>query len=165
MPIEILLVEDNSGDARLMREALLGFNNSIRLHVATDGVEALAFLNRDGEYVRAPRPDLIVLDLNMPKLDGRELLARVKADAKLKTIPVVVLSASQAETDVVKSYQLQASCYLSKPGEFNEFEQLIKSINHFWLTRVSLAGQTTKGDERGLVRPENNESKELGGDG
>jgi two-component system, chemotaxis family, response regulator Rcp1 len=164
MPIEILLVEDNSGDARLMREILLGLNNSIHLHVASDGVQAMAFLNRDGDYVRAPRPDLILLDLDLPKLDGREVLTRVKADAKLKTIPVIVLTASQSEMDVVKSYRLQASCYLSKPGEFNEFEQLIKSINHFWLTRVSLAGQTIKGGEPGLVRPENNESKELGGD-
>jgi two-component system, chemotaxis family, response regulator Rcp1 len=164
MPIEILLVEDNSGDARLMREILLGLNNSIHLHVASDGVQAMAFLNRDRDYVRAPRPDLILLDLDLPKLDGREVLTRVKADAKLKTIPVIVLTASQSEMDVVKSYRLQASCYLSKPGEFNEFEQLIKSINHFWLTRVSLAGQTIKGGEPGLVRPENNESKELGGD-
>jgi chemotaxis family two-component system response regulator Rcp1 len=165
MPIEILLVEGNSGDARLMREVLLGINNSIHLHVASDGVEAMAFLNREGDYVRAPRPDLILLDLNMPKLDGREVLTRIKADAKLKTIPVIVLTASQAEMDVVKSYQLHASCYLGKTNELNEFEQLINSINHFWLKRVSLPGKTAKGDVGCLVRPEKNESEKLRGDG
>jgi len=165
MPIEILLVEDNFGDVRLMREVMLGVNDSICLHVASDGVEAMAFLNREGGYIRAARPDLILLDLNMPKLDGREVLARVKADVKLKTIPIIVLTASRAEMDIVKSYQLHASCYLSKPGELNEFEQLIKSINHFWLKRVSLPGQTAKGDRGSVVRPEKNEGEELGGDG
>jgi chemotaxis family two-component system response regulator Rcp1 len=164
IPIEILVVEDNFGDVRLMREVMLGVNDSICLHMPSDGVEAMAFLNREGDYIRAPRPDLILLDLNMPKLDGREVLARVKADVKLKTIPIIVLTASRAEMDIVKSYQLHASCYLSKPGELNEFEQLIKSINHFWLTRVSLPGQTAKGDRGSVVRPEKNKGEELGGD-
>jgi two-component system, chemotaxis family, response regulator Rcp1 len=137
MPIEILLVEDNFGDVRLMTEVLLGVNDSVRLHVASHGVEAMAFLNREGDYMRAPRPDLILilLDLNMPELDGREVLARVKADAKLKTIPVIVLTASRAEIDIVKSYELHASCYLSKPGELNEFEQLLKASTTSGLRR------------------------------
>jgi chemotaxis family two-component system response regulator Rcp1 len=132
------------------------------LHVASDGVEAMVFLNREGDYIRAPRPDLILLDLNMPKLDGREVLVRVKADVKLKTIPIIVLTASRAEMDIVKSYQLHASCYLSKPGELNEFEQLIKSINHFWLTRVSLPGQTAKGDRGCLVKTREERERGIG---
>jgi two-component system, chemotaxis family, response regulator Rcp1 len=141
MPIEILFVEDNSGDARLLREVLLECNNNVRLHVVRDGVEALAFLNYEGDYLDAPRPDLILLDLNMPKMDGREVLARVKAHPRLKTIPVVVLTTSQAEVDIVSSYELMASCYLTKPGELAEFEKLVKSLNEFWLTRAKLPKQ------------------------
>jgi two-component system response regulator len=142
MPIELLLVEDNAGDARLMREVLLGVNDSIHLLVVSDGVEAMAFLNREGNYVGSPRPDLILLDLNLPKMDGREVLACIKADAKLKTIPVIVLTVSDFEADIVKSYQLQANCYLCKPVQLSEFETLMKTINRFWMTEVKLPKQT-----------------------
>ena len=141
MPIEILLVEDNDGDARLLREVLLEANKNVRLHVARDGVEALAFLNYQGDYLDAPRPDLILLDLNMPKMDGRELLTRIKTHPRLKTIPVVVLTTSEAEVDIASSYELMASCYLTKPGELAEFENLVKSLNAFWLTKVKLPKQ------------------------
>ncbi len=134
MPIQILLVDDNPGDVRLMREVLLGVNNSVHLLVASDGVEAMAFLNRERQYVRAPRPDLILLDLNLPKMDGREVLARMKADPKLTTIPVIVMTTSNSEADIEKSYELHASCYICKPGHLDEFEMLVKSINRFWLT-------------------------------
>ena len=142
MPIEVLLVEDSAGDVRLMREVLLGVNNSIHLLAVSDGVEAMAFLNREGNYVRSPRPDLILLDLNLPKMDGREVLACIKADAKLKTIPVIVLTISDFEADIVKSYKLQANCYLCKPVQLSEFETLMKTINRFWMTAVKLPKQT-----------------------
>jgi chemotaxis family two-component system response regulator Rcp1 len=142
MPIEVLLVEDSAGDVRLMREVLLGVNNSIHLLVVSDGVEAMAFLNREGNYVRSPRPDLILLDLNLPRMDGREVLACIKADDKLKTIPVIVLTISDFEADIVKSYQLQANCYLCKPVQLSEFETLMKTINRFWMTAVKLPKQT-----------------------
>jgi CheY-like chemotaxis protein len=122
----------------MMREMLLGANNSVQLLVASDGVEAMAFLKRQGTYLNAPRPDLILMDLNLPKMDGREALAHIKADASLRVIPVIVLTTSDAEADVVKSYQLEANCYLSKPGELNEFEGLVKSITDLWVTRVKL---------------------------
>ena len=138
MPFRILLVEDNSGDVRMMREILLGANHGVQLLVASDGVEAMAFLKRQGTYLNAPRPDLILMDLNLPKMDGREALAHIKADASLRVIPVIVLTTSDAEVDVMKSYQLEANCYLSKPGELNEFETLVKSITDFWVTRVKL---------------------------
>ena len=138
MPIEVLLVEDSPGDVRLTQEAFRGANPSIRLHVATDGVEAMAFLRREGIHDQAPRPDLILLDLNLPKMDGREVLAHIKEDATLKTIPTVILTTSDAEADIVKSYQLQANCYLSKPVQLDVFESLVGSINDFWLTKVKL---------------------------
>lgn len=138
MPTDILLVEDNEGDARLLREILLEINKTVRLHVVTDGLEAMAFLRYQGPYLDAPRPDLILLDLNMPKMDGLEVLAQVKANPWLRTIPVIVLTTSQAETDVVRSYRLMASCYLTKPEELNELRSLVKSLNDFWLTRVTL---------------------------
>jgi chemotaxis family two-component system response regulator Rcp1 len=138
MAIRILLIEDSSGDVRLMREVLLGANNSIQLLVASDGVEAMSFLRQQGTYRNAPRPDLILLDLNLPKIDGREVLALIKADGDLRAVPIIVLTTSDADADIVKSYQLQANCYLSKPGTLNEFENLVKSLNDFWLTRVKL---------------------------
>ena len=138
MPTDILLVEDNEGDARLLREILLEINNTVRLHVVSDGLEAMAFLMYQGPHLDAPRPDLILLDLNMPKMDGLEVLAQVKANPWLRTIPVIVLTTSQAETDVVRSYKLMASCYLAKPEELNELRSLVKSLNDFWLTRVAL---------------------------
>jgi len=138
MSIQVLLVEDSPGDVRLTKEAFRDANMSITLHVASDGVEAMAFLRNEGGYQESPRPDLILLDLNLPRMDGREVLARVKADDSLKTIPTVILTTSEAEADIAKSYQLQANCYLSKPVQFDAFEGLVKSINDFWLIRAKL---------------------------
>ncbi|MCU1278570.1 MAG: response regulator receiver protein [bacterium] len=141
MPIEVLLVEDSPGDVRLTQEAFREANVAIHLHVAADGVEAMAFLRREGIHLRAPRPDLILLDLNLPRMDGRKVLEQVKGDATLKTIPTVILTTSEAEADIVKSYQLHANCYLSKPVQLDAFESLVKSINDFWLTKVKLPSQ------------------------
>jgi two-component system, chemotaxis family, response regulator Rcp1 len=138
MPLEILLVEDSPGDVRLTREAFQASKLPLRLHVAVDGLDAMAFLTHDGGYERAPRPDLILLDLNLPKMDGREVLARVKGDHSLKTIPVVVLTTSDDEADILKTYQLHANCYLKKPVHLAAFESMVESINDFWLTRVKL---------------------------
>jgi two-component system, chemotaxis family, response regulator Rcp1 len=141
VPIEVLLIEDSPGDVRLTREVFRDANRAIRLSVACDGVEAMAFLRQDGAYVDAPRPDLILLDLNLPKMDGREVLAQIKADHSLKTIPTVILTTSDAEADIAQSYQLRANCYLSKPVQLDAFENLVKSINDFWLTKVKLPQQ------------------------
>ncbi|HEY4739177.1 MAG: response regulator [Candidatus Acidiferrales bacterium] len=138
MSIEVLLVEDSPGDVRLTKEAFRETNMDIRLHVASDGLEAMAFLRQKGDHVNAPRPDLILLDLNLPKMDGRQVLAQIKEDASLKTIPTVILTTSESEADIVKSYQLQANCYLSKPVQLDAFENIVKSINDFWLTKVKL---------------------------
>jgi chemotaxis family two-component system response regulator Rcp1 len=145
MPIEVLLVEDSPGDVRLTQEAFRGANRAVHLHVAMDGVEAMAFLRKQGAHVNAPRPDLILLDLNLPKMDGREVLVHIKEDGSLKTIPTVILTTSDAEADIVKSYQLQANCYLTKPVQLDSFEALVKSINDFWLTKVKLPQQGQKG--------------------
>jgi len=145
MPIEVLLVEDNPGDVRLTQEAFRDANSSIHSHVASDGVEALGFLRHEGAHVHAPRPDLIVLDLNLPKMDGRELLAHIKKDESLKTIPVVILTTSEAEADILKSYQLQANCYLIKPVQLEAYESVVRSINDFWLTKVKLPKQRQTG--------------------
>jgi CheY-like chemotaxis protein len=138
MSIEVLLVEDSPGDVRLTKEAFREANSRIHLHVASDGVEAMAFLRHEGIHIDAPRPDFILLDLNLPKMDGREVLAHIKNDESLKTIPTIILTTSSAEEDIVRSYQLHANCYLSKPVELNEFENVVKSINDFWLTRARL---------------------------
>ncbi len=138
MSLDVLLVDDSPGDVRLTQEAFRVANRSIILHVATDGVQAIEFLLRQGPYAHAPRPDFILLDLNLPKMDGREVLARIKADESLKTIPTVILTTSDAESDIARSYELQANCYLSKPVQLGEFESLVRSINDFWLTRVKL---------------------------
>jgi chemotaxis family two-component system response regulator Rcp1 len=138
MPVRVLLVEDNRGDLRLTQEAFLGANNSIHLLVASDGLEAIAFLRQLGAYVHAPRPDIIFLDLHLPKLDGCGVLAHVKADSTLRSIPVIILTTSDAQSDILKSYQLQANCYLCKPVSFFEFEHLVNSISDFWLTKVKL---------------------------
>ena len=140
-PLEVLLVEDSPGDVRLTQEAFRDANMAIRLHVATDGVEAMTFLRREGDRANAPRPDFILLDLNLPRMDGREVLAQIKADEDLRTIPTVILTTSDSEADIVKSYELQANCYLSKPVQLEEFEALVRSINDFWLTRVKLPQQ------------------------
>jgi two-component system, chemotaxis family, response regulator Rcp1 len=136
--IEVLLVEDSPGDARLTREALRDSNTSVQLHVVCDGVEAMEFLRREGAHANAPRPDLILLDLNLPRMDGREVLSLVKADPSLRTIPTIILTTSESEADVTTSYQLHANCYLSKPVQLEAFESLVKSIKEFWLTRVTL---------------------------
>jgi CheY-like chemotaxis protein len=143
--MEVLLVEDSPGDVRLTQEAFRDANRSIHLHVAADGVEAMAFLRKEGAHVHAPRPDIILLDLNLPKMDGREVLAHIKEDDNLKTIPTVILTTSDAEADIVKCYQLHANCYLSKPVQFDAFELLVKSINDFWMTKVKLPPQTRSG--------------------
>jgi two-component system, chemotaxis family, response regulator Rcp1 len=140
--IVVLLVEDNAGDVRLTQEALREANRQIHLHVASDGVEAMAFLRREGPHAHAARPDLILLDLNLPRMDGREVLTLIKDDDNLKTIPTIVLTTSSAEVDVMKSYQLQANCYLTKPVQLDAFETVVKSINDFWLTKVKLPHQT-----------------------
>jgi chemotaxis family two-component system response regulator Rcp1 len=141
MPIEVLLVEDSPGDVRLTKEAFRDANGSIHLSVAMDGVEAMAFLRHEGAHVHAPRPDLILLDLNLPKMDGREVLALIKEDSNLQTIPTVILTTSEAEADIAKSYELHANCYLTKPVQLAAFEMLVKSINDFWLTKVKLPAQ------------------------
>lgn len=141
MPIEILLVEDSPGDVRLTQEAFRDANPLIHLNVAMDGVDGMAFLRREGTHAKAPRPDLILLDLNLPKMDGREVLSQIKADASLKTIPTVVLTTSEAEVDIARSYQLQANCYLCKPAQLEAFEALVKSINEFWLVKAKLPPQ------------------------
>jgi CheY-like chemotaxis protein len=138
MSIEVLLVEDSPGDVRLTTEAFRDANRLIHLHVASDGVEAMAFLRHEGKYVDVPRPHFILLDLNLPKMDGREVLAHIKKDDNLKTIPTIILTTSTAEEDIIRSYQLQANCYLSKPVQLDEFESVVKSINDFWLTRAKL---------------------------
>jgi CheY-like chemotaxis protein len=138
MTKEVLLVEDSPGDVRLTLEAFRDVGIDVHLHVAVDGVEAVAFLNQEGTYASAPRPDFILLDLNLPKMDGRQVLARIKNDESLKTIPTVILTTSDAAADVANSYQLQANCYLTKPVQLDEFEALVKSISDFWLRKVKL---------------------------
>ena len=135
---EILLVEDSPGDVRLTREALKDAKMYINLHVATDGIEAMAFLNREGPYVAVPQPDLILLDLNLPRKDGRQVLEEIKENPSLKCIPVVVLTTSASDEDVLRSYQLHANCYISKPVDLEGFLKVITSIDNFWLTIVKL---------------------------
>ena len=137
-PVEILLVEDNPGDVRLTREALTEAKVRNRLHVAEDGVEAMDFLRRRGPFANAVRPDLILLDLNLPKKDGREVLEEVKGDAALRQIPVVILTSSQAEEDIARAYSLRANCYVSKPVDLDQFIAVVKSIENFWFTIVKL---------------------------
>lgn len=137
-PVEILLVEDNPGDVRLTREALKEGKVNNNLSVAPDGVEALAFLRKEGKYSGATRPDLILLDLNLPKMDGREVLAAVKADPALKNIPVVILTSSEAEQDIVRAYDLSANCYVTKPVDLDQFIHVVKSVEDFWFTIVKL---------------------------
>ena len=141
-PIHILLVEDNPGDVRLTIEALRDSKVRNHLHVATDGVEAMAFLRGEGKYANGVRPDLVLLDLNLPRMDGRQVLAEMKADPRLKMIPVVVLTTSRAEQDVLQSYALQANCYISKPVDLEQFMTVIRSIEDFWLTIVTLPHHT-----------------------
>jgi CheY-like chemotaxis protein len=137
-PIEILLVEDNPGDVRLTREALKEAKIRNSLSVAGDGVEAMAFLRREGVYSTAPRPDIVLLDLNLPRKDGRQVLADVKADPVLRRIPVVILTTSKAEEDILKTYDLHANCFITKPVDFDQFVKVVQSIEHFWLSIVTL---------------------------
>jgi CheY-like chemotaxis protein len=143
-PIEILLVEDNPADARLTREALKDSRVLNRLHHVKDGVEALAFLERRPPHQQAPAPDVILLDLNLPRKDGRELLEDIKGNPQLRRIPVVVLTTSQAEQDILKSYDLHANCYLTKPVDLNKFMAIVKTFEEFWLTIVKLPPATTE---------------------
>ena len=137
-PIEVLLVEDSPGDVRLTREAFKDAKVHINLHVASDGARAMAFLNREGKHANAPRPDLVLLDLNLPKKDGREVLEEIKVNPTLKSIPVVVLTTSSSEADILKSYQLHANCYITKPVGLEGFLIVVKSIDNFWLSVVKL---------------------------
>ncbi len=136
--IHILLVEDNPGDVRLTQEILKDAKVANKLYVVKDGVEALAFLRGSGKYAGSPPPDLILLDLNLPKKDGREVLSEIKADERLKRIPVVVLTVSKSEDDVLKSYNLHANCYITKPVNLEQFVSVVRSIENFWLTIVKL---------------------------
>ncbi|MGH8056618.1 MAG: response regulator [Candidatus Entotheonellia bacterium] len=136
--VEILLVDDNPADVRLTAEAFKEARVRNHLHVAVDGVDAMAFLHREGKYAQAVRPDVILLDLNLPKKDGREVLAEIKADDHLRRIPVVVLTTSEAEQDIVKAYGLHANCYITKPVDLDKFMTVMKSIEDFWLTIAKL---------------------------
>lgn len=137
-PIDILMVEDNAGDARLAEEAFKESKMMNTLHRVKDGVEALAFVRRTGEFSDAPRPDIILLDLNLPRKDGREVLEELKNDPDLKTIPVVVLTTSEAEQDILKSYELHANCYITKPVDLDKFMGIVKRLEDFWLSIVKL---------------------------
>ena len=137
-PIEILLVEDSAADVRLTREAFDDAKVLNNLNVVGDGVEAMAYMRREGKYANATRPDLVLLDLNMPRKDGREVLAEVKADPELRRIPVVILTTSKAEEDILKTYDLHANCYISKPVNLAQFLKVVESIENFWLTIVEL---------------------------
>ena len=145
MTLEVLLVEDSPGDVRLMREAFREAGTAINLHVVTDGVEAMTFLRQQGAHAASPRPDIILLDLNLPRMDGREVLSQIKEDDGLKTIPTVILTASDAEADIVRSYEVHANCYLNKPVQLNEFDALVKSIRDFWLTKSRLPHRASNG--------------------
>jgi chemotaxis family two-component system response regulator Rcp1 len=141
MPLEILLVEDSPGDIRLTREAFKDAKVLVNLHVALDGEEAMAFLECKGTHVNSPRPDLILLDLNLPKKDGRAVLAEIKGNTMLQTIPVVILTTSASEADILKSYALHANCYITKPVDLEGFLKVVKSIDSFWLSVVKLPHQ------------------------
>lgn len=138
MPIEVLLVEDNPGDAELTRIALEDSKISVNLNVVEDGVEAMAFLRKQDKYSNVPHPDIVLLDLNLPRKDGREVLAEIKTDDHLKRIPVVVLTTSQAEEDIIKAYNLSANCYITKPVDFDQFVRIVQSIENFWFAIVKL---------------------------
>ena len=145
-PIEILLVEDSPSDTDLTVEALRDFKVRNHVSIVEDGVLAMQFLRRQGPYAQAPRPDLIMLDLNLPRKDGREVLAEIKADEHLKSIPVVVLTTSRADQDILRAYELSANCYINKPVDFNQFLEVVRSIESFWLYIVTLPpGSRTDG--------------------
>jgi CheY-like chemotaxis protein len=137
-PIEILLVEDNPGDVRLTKEAIKEGKVSNNLYVVGDGIEALEFLRKKGIFEKVPRPDLVLLDLNLPRKNGREVLAEIKSDDALKSIPVIILSTSEAEKDIINSYELNANCYVTKPVDLDDFMNVVKSIEEFWFSIVKL---------------------------
>ena len=137
-PVDVLLIEDSPGDVRLTQEVFRESALPITLHVVADGVEAMAYLRKEGAYANVPRPDFILLDLNLPRMDGREVLAHIKGDRGLKLIPTVILTTSAAEADVVKSYELRANAFLSKPVQLAEFQSLVMSIGDFWLRKAEL---------------------------
>jgi two-component system, chemotaxis family, response regulator Rcp1 len=141
-PVEVLLVEDNTGDVRLTLEAMKEGKVINNLSIASDGVEAMAFLRKEGRYKEAVRPDIILLDLNLPRKDGREVLAEIKADPSLRLIPVVVLTTSQADEDILRTYNLHANCYVTKPVDLEQFINVVKSINDFWFSVVKLPPAT-----------------------
>ena len=138
MPVEVLLVEDNPGDAELTRIALQDSKISVNLNVVEDGVEAMAFLRKQERYALMPHPDIVLLDLNLPRKDGREVLAEIKSDHNLKRIPIVVLTTSQSEEDILKAYNLAANCYITKPVDFDQFVKIVQSIENFWFAIVKL---------------------------
>lgn len=138
MPIEVLLVEDNPGDAQLTRIALEDSKFSIHLNVVEDGVEAMAFLRKEEKYAKVAQPHIVLLDLNLPRKDGREVLAEIKGDENLKRIPVVILTTSQSEEDILKAYNLYANCYITKPVDFDQFVKVVQSIENFWFAIVKL---------------------------
>jgi two-component system, chemotaxis family, response regulator Rcp1 len=140
--INVLLVEDSPGDVRLTKEAFKDAKMLIKLHVASDGAQAMAYLKHEGEYATVPRPDLILLDLNLPKKDGREVLEEIKESPTLKSIPVVILTTSASQSDILKSYQLHANCYITKPVDLDGFLKVVKSIDSFWLSVVKLPRET-----------------------
>ena len=140
-PVEVLLVEDNPGDVRLTVEALKEAKVINNLRVVRDGVDAMSYLRRQGDFTKARRPDLILLDLNLPRKDGREVLAEIKQDPNLKRIPVVILTTSAAEQDIIKTYNLHANCYITKPVELDQFIEIVKSIQDFWLSIVKLPSE------------------------
>jgi CheY-like chemotaxis protein len=142
--MDVLLIEDSPGDVRLACEAFREANKFVQVHVAPDGLEAMAFLRRSGMYADAPRPNLILLDLNLPQMNGHDVLARVKGDEVLKSIPTVVMTTADWDMDIFKSYQLQANCYVQKPTHFDAFQSLVRSINRFWLTDISALARPTK---------------------
>jgi CheY-like chemotaxis protein len=144
-PIEILLVEDSPSDTELTVEALKDFKVRNHVSIVEDGVLAMQFLRRQGPYAQAPRPDLIMLDLNLPRKDGREVLAEIKSDDQLKAIPIVVLTTSRADQDVLRAYQLNANCYINKPVDFNQFLDVVRAIESFWLYVVTLPSGASGG--------------------
>jgi two-component system, chemotaxis family, response regulator Rcp1 len=137
VPTEVLLVEDSSGDVRLTREAFRDADASIHVHVASDGAEAMAFLKREGSYANAPRPCLILLDLNIPKMNGLEVLGQIKQDPTLQAIPVVILTTSERQADVSRAYELRANCYLNKPVQWDGFSTIVASLNRFWAPELA----------------------------
>lgn len=137
-PVEVLMVEDNEGDRRLTEEALKDSKLKIRLNMVVDGVEALSYLRREGKYASARKPDLILLDLNLPRMSGTEVLEQIKKEDQLKDIPVVIMTSSKAEKDVVESYRLHANCYIVKPIDLEQFGEVVRSVDHFWFSVVTL---------------------------